>query len=192
MSAITASKYIPIEDYLATEEAAQEKHEYYKGEVFAMAGAGIAHNRIVRNATTEIDNFLKGKPCEIFPSDLRIYIEGNSLFTYPDLTIFCEPLKMFKNRTDTATNPTVIIEVLSKSTQDYDRGSKFKLYRDLPSLKEYILISSTEVLVEKYKKQADNKWQFTAYNKGGESFEIETIELAVVINSFYRGVAFQE
>ncbi|TKK68289.1 Uma2 family endonuclease [Ilyomonas limi] len=98
------------------------------------------------------------KTCEILPSDLRVYIETHSLFTYPDLTIFCEPLKMFKNRTDTATNPVVIIEVLSKSTQDHDRGSKFKLYRDLPSLKEYILISFTGVLMGKYKKQADNKW----------------------------------
>lgn len=191
MSAVPASKYISIEDYLSNEEAALEKHEYYKGEVFAMAGAGIAHNRIVRNAQTEIDSFLKGKTCEIFPGDLRVHIEANSLFTYPDLTIFCEPIKTYKNRTDTATNPVVIIEVLSKSTQDYDRGSKFKLYRDLPLLKEYILISSTEVLVEKYVKQADNKWQFTAYGKGEESFDIEAIELAIVVNTLYRGVEFE-
>jgi Uma2 family endonuclease len=192
MSAIPASKYISIEDYVVAEEVALEKHEYYKGEVFAMAGAGIAHNRIVRNATTEIDNFLKGKTCEILPSDFRIYIEANSLFTYPDLTIFCEPIKTYKNRTDTATNPVVIIEVLSKSTQDYDRGSKFKLYRDLSSLKEYILISSTEVLVEKYKKQADNQWQFTAYNEGVESFAIEAIGLDIEVNTLYRGVKFEE
>src|SRR5690349_19758494 len=119
MSAIPASKYISIEDYLAAEEIALEKHEYYKGEVFAMAGAGIAHNRIVRNTSTEIDSFLRDKDCEIFPSDLRIFIESNSLFTYPDLAIFCEPIKLYENRTDTSTNPVVIIEVLSKSTQDY-------------------------------------------------------------------------
>ena len=192
MSAIPARKYISIEDYLATEEIALEKHEYYKGEVFAMAGAGIAHNRIVRNTSTEIDSFLRDKGCEIFPSDLRVYIEANSLFTYPDLTIFCESIKMFKNRADTANNPTVIIEVLSKSTQDYDRGSKFKLYRGLSSLKEYILIASTEVLVEKYTKQADNKWQFTAYNIVEESFAIEAIGLSIEVNSLYRGVTFEE
>jgi len=192
MSAIPASKYISIEDYLAAEETALEKHEYYKGEVFAMAGAGIAHNRIVRNATVTIGSYLEDKTCEVLPSDLRVYIEANSLFTYPDLTIFCESIKMFKNRADTANNPTVIIEVLSKSTQDYDRGSKFKLYRGLSSLKEYILIASTEVLVEKYTKQADNKWQFTAYNIVEESFAIEAIGLSIEVNSLYRGVTFEE
>jgi Uma2 family endonuclease len=191
MSAIPASKYISIEDYITAEETALEKHEYYKGEVFAMAGAGIPHNRIVRNTSTEIDNFLKGKSCEIFPSDLKIYIEANSLFTYPDLTIFCEPVKTYKNRSDVATNPIVIIEVLSKSTQDYDRGSKFKLYRDLPSLKEYILISSIEVLVEKYIKQSDNKWQFTACNKVEDKFAIESIGLDIEVNTLYRGVVFE-
>ena len=123
---------------------------------------------------------------------MRIYIESNSLFTYPDLTIFCEPIKLYNNRTDTAINPVVIIEVLSKSTQDYDRGSKFKLYRGVPSLREYILISSTEVLIEKYIKQTDHKWQFTAYNKGEESFAIEAIRLAIEVNSLYRGVTFEE
>jgi Uma2 family endonuclease len=192
MSAIAASKYISIEDYLAAEEIALQKHEYYKGEVFAMAGAGIVHNRIVRNTSTEIDSFLRDKDYEIFPSDFRVYIEANSLFIYPDLTIFCEPIKMFKNRIDTATNPTVIIEVLSKSTQDYDRGSKFKLYRGLPSLKEYVIISSTEVLVEKYTKQADNKWQFITYNIVEDCFAIEAIGLSIEINSLYRGVTFEE
>src|SRR5206468_294043 len=134
----------------------------------------------------------RDKDFEIFPTDLRVYIESNSLFTYPNLTIFCEPIKLYKNRTDTAINPAVIIEVLSKSTQDYDRGSKFKLYRGLSSLKEYILISATELLVEKYTKQADNKWQFTAYNKVEESFAIEAIGLSIVVNSIYRGVSFEE
>lgn len=96
MSAVPASKLISIEDYLVAEDAALEKHEYYKGEVFAMAGTGIAHNRIVQNASTEIDSFLKDKKCELFSSDLRIYIEANSLLTYPDLTIFAGQLKRIK------------------------------------------------------------------------------------------------
>ena len=114
------------------------------------------------------------------------------MFTYPDLTIFCEPIELYKNRTDTATNPVVIVEVLSKSTQDYDRGSKFKLYRDLKSLKEYILISSTEVLKEKYIKQTDKKWQFTAYNKSEGSFGIEANGLSIEVNYLYWGVIFEE
>ncbi len=191
MSAIPASKFISIEDYLLAEEAAQEKHEYYKGEIFAMAGAAIAHNRIVRNAQTEIDSFLKDKSCEIFPSDLRVFIEANSLFTYPDLSIFCDPIETYKNRTDTATNPSVIIEVLSKSTQDYDRGSKFKLYRGLPSLKEYMLISSSEKLIEKYTRQSGNQWQFAVYNNPDENFIVETIGLTIGIAALYRGVEIE-
>lgn len=192
MSAVSTSKFISIEDYLAAEEVALEKHEYYKGEIFAMAGASIPHNRLVRNTLVSIGSYLEGKTCEIFPGDLKIHIEANSLFTYPDLSIFCDPIKTYTNRNDVATNPVVIIEVLSKSTQDYDRGSKFKLYRDLPSLKEYILISSLEVLVEKYVKQTGNKWQFTAYNKAEEIFSIEAIGLSIEVNSTYRGVTFEE
>ncbi len=98
MSASPAVTFITIEDYLAKEEAALEKHEYYKGEVFAMAGASINHNRIVRNALLEIGNYLNGKSCEVFPGDLRIQIEANTLFTYPDLTIFCDEIERFENR----------------------------------------------------------------------------------------------
>ena len=192
MSTVTATAFTTIEDYLFAEETALQKNEYYKGKVFAMAGAAISHNRIVRNTQTAIDNFLNGRSCEIFPSDLRIHIEANTLFTYPDLTIFCEPIERYNNRTDTALNPTVIIEVLSKSTQEYDRGTKFNLYRQIPSLKEYMLISSTEMLVEKYMKQENNKWLFTTYDKPGDLLLIESIGLSVEVNSLYRNVNFEE
>lgn len=192
MSAAVALQYISIEDYLAAEEIALEKHEYYKGEVFAMAGASIKHNRVVRNAQTEIDSFLKNKSCEVFPSDVRIHIEANTLFTYPDLTIFCDPVKLFGKRTDTATNPTVIIEVLSPSTQDYDRGSKFLLYRNLESLQEYILISSTQMLVEKYTRQSGNEWHFAEYKNATDEFTIQAIGFAVTVGTLYRNVNMDE
>lgn len=200
MSTVPAVKLITIEEYLSAEEKALEKSEFYKGEVFAMSGASINHNRIVRNAQTLIDGHLLalidghllGKPCEIFPSDVRIHIEANTLFTYPDLTIFCEELEMYNNRSDTALNPTVIIEVLSKSTQEYDRGTKFSLYRQIRSLKEYIMISSTEVLVETYAKQSDNEWLFTAYNKPYDFFIINSINFKTEVNSLYRNVGFEK
>ena len=192
MSAATAVQFISIEDYLNAEEISTEKHEYYKGEIFSMAGAAVAHNRVVRNTQTAIDNYLLDKSCEIFPSDLRIHVEASTLFTYPDLTIFCEEPKLYNNRSDTALNPTVVIEVLSKSTQEYDRGTKFNLYRQITSLKEYIMISSTEVLIEKYVKQSDNEWLFTSYSRVEDSFMIEAIGLTVGIKILYRNMEFEE
>ena len=184
MSSVPATKLISIEEYLDAEETSLEKHEYYKGEIFAMAGAAIAHNRVVRNTLIEIGNYLYDKSCEIFPSDVRIHIEANSLFTYPDLTVFCEELKLYKKRNDTALNPTIIIEVLSKSTQEYDRGTKFNLYRQISSLKEYIMISSTEFLIEKYTRQSDNMWLFTTYYNANDFFIIESIGLTVEVKEF--------
>lgn len=192
MSAVAAVKYITEEEYLKAEEKSLTKNEYYKGEIFAMAGASISHNRITRNTQTEIDIFLRDKSCEIFPSDLRIQVEANSLFTYPDLSIVCTDLEFYKKRKDTIRNPTVLIEVLSPSTQNYDRGEKFALYRDLPSLKEYILISSTKILIEKYTKQSDNEWIFTEFKKPTDQFEIESIGFLVTVEALYRKVNFEE
>ena len=192
MGATPAIKFISIEEYLFAEEISLEKNEYYKGEIFAMAGASISHNSIVGNSLIEIGGFLRDKSCRVFPSDLRIQIEANTLFTYPDLTIFCNEIEKFENRNDTAVNPTVIIEVLSKSTQEYDRGTKFNLYRQLSSLNEYIMISSTEVLVERYVKQSDNEWLFTSYNTTEDFFMIESIGLSVAVKTLYRNVNFEE
>ncbi len=192
MNTATATSFVTIEEYLAIEEAALQKSEYYKGEIFAMAGASISQNSIVGNSLIEIGSFLRDKSCEIFPSDLRIHVDANTLFTYPDLTIFCDPIERYNNRTDTALNPTVIIEVLSKSTQEYDRGTKFNLYRQIPSLKEYIMISSTEILIEQYVRQSDNEWLFTAYDKPDDSFLTESIGLSIIVKSLYRNVEFEE
>lgn len=188
MSATPALKYISIEEYLESEEDALEKHEYYEGEVFTMAGGTIAHNRIVRNVLTSVDSFLKDKACEVFPSDLKIHIEPNTLFTYPDLSIVCGELEKWNNRNDVITNPVVLIEVLSKKTQGYDRGQKFKLYRDISSLKEYILISSLDVLVERYTKQASSFWNFRETKNPDDKFIIETIDFSCPIKDLYRNV----
>lgn len=191
MSAVTATKYITEDEYLVAEEVALEKHEYYKGEVFAMAGASFAHEDVTGNFYRTVGNFLEDKSCRIFLSNVRIQIEEYSLFTYPDLSIFCEKINFYKDRNDTATNPTVLIEVLSPSTQNYDRGDKFSLYRDLPSLKEYILISSTQVLVEHYLKQADNKWQLTVYKSKNNKITIQSINFTIEIEKLYRNVNFE-
>jgi Uma2 family endonuclease len=192
MSALPATTAITIEKYLEQEETALEKHEYYYGEVFAMAGATIDHNTIVGNAIAEINSFLKGKACRVFPSDLKVHIEANSLFTYPDLSIVCGPPETWNNRSDTITNPAVIIEVVSRSTESYDRGQKFKLYRAIPSLQEYILISSTEVLLEHYKKQNPQVWSFNERKELGDALKIETVQFACPLSEIYRDVSFAE
>lgn len=188
MSAAPILKYSIVE-YLAAEEKSLEKHEYYQGEIFAMAGASIEHNQIVKNVlySTE-DHLRKGGKCQIFPSDLKIHIEANSLFTYPDLSIVCGKIETLENHKDIVTNPSVIVEVLSPSTQDYDRGGKFKLYRDIPSLKEYILISSTEMLVEKYDKLDDGSWTLHEYKSENDDFRISTIEMKIAVNTIYLSV----
>jgi Uma2 family endonuclease len=191
MGAAPILKY-SIADYLESEEKSLEKHEYYQGEIFAMAGASIQHNQVVRNALYSVEDYLrKTDKCQIFPSDLKIHVEANSLFTYPDLTIVCGKIETLENHKDIVTNPAVLIEVLSATKQDYDRGGKFKLYRDIPGLKEYILISSLEVLVEKYNKQADGTWVLHEYKTENDSFTIASIDMPVDMKSLYRNVEFE-
>lgn len=190
MNTLPVLKYTE-EEYLEMEEKSLEKHEFYKGEIFAMAGASIPHNQITRNTLTAIDEFLKktGK-CQIFPSDLKIHSLGNSLYTYPDLSIICGEIETLGKNISVVTNPSVLIEVLSKSTQDYDRGGKFKLYRAIPSLKEYILISSFQTQVEKYERQTDGKWLFQEYKSENELLKINSIDLEILVKDFYRNVVF--
>ena len=191
MNAEPILKYT-AEEYLELEETSLEKNEFYKGEIFAMAGASIEHNQITRNTMSLIDGYLsKNSKCQIFPSDLKIHALTNSLFTYPDLSIVCGKIETLLNKKNIVTNPTVLIEVLSETTQDYDRGAKFKLYRDIESLKEYILISSLETLVEKYDKQTDGSWVLHEYKSDTDTFKITSIDLLVTVKDLYRNVDFE-
>ena len=139
---------ISIEAYLEMENASLEKHEYYKGEIFAMSGAKVSHNTISGNLFVTLSNKLKGKKCKPYNSDQRIHIQSNTLFTYPDISIICGEIITLNNDEYNVLNPAVIIEVLSKSTKNYDRGEKFKLYRDITTLKEYILVDSESMHIE--------------------------------------------
>ena len=189
MSAVPAPKFFSIDEYLSLEEQAEERHEYYNGAIFAMAGGTISHNQVVRNTLTAIDSFLKGKDCQVFPNDLKVWCEKHSLFTYPDVSVVCGEPELLNNRNDVITNPVVIIEVLSKKTENYDRGNKFKFYRGLSSLKEYILISSMEVLVERHTRQATGFWNLREITSAEENFLIETLDFCCPIKELYRNVA---
>ena len=182
--------YISEQEYLEAERKAFEKHEYYKGEIFAMSGASFNHNKIFSKIFVDLGSKLKGKNCNPFGSDLRIQIPANSLYTYPDISIICGEIESTDDKFDTAVNPAVIIEILSPSTRDYDKGSKFTLYRDIETLKEYILVDSTNISVEKFIRNADNSWQLTEYKLLTDVFSISTVDLKITLSDIYEGVKF--
>ena len=178
---------ISIEEYLQMENASLEKHEYYKGEIFAMSGAKVPHNIITGNMLSALAQPLKGKSCRPFGSDLRIHVEKNTFFTYPDISIICGEVLTLNNDEWNALNPTVIIEVLSPSTKNYDRGEKFKLYRDIPTLKEYILVDSESMNIEVFRLNAGNHWELEEYNQTAESFQIQIINESLLLSEIYEG-----
>ena len=186
---IPAKKNVTIEEYLEWEDASDTKHEYYQGEIFAMAGASVEHNIICGNTYGELYSKLKGKKCRPYIGDLRIAVKANSLYTYPDISVICGEIEKTDDKFDTATNPTVIIEVLSESTKDYDRGSKFKLYRDIPQLKDYILIDAIgNVMVEHFSKNDNEIWELREYDNISKQFSIPSIDVALQLSDIYEGV----
>jgi Uma2 family endonuclease len=149
-------KTFTIAEYLEMETASIEKNEYYQGEIFAMSGALLPHNIIAGNTFAHLHSRLKGKSCRPFNSDMRIHVKENTLFTYPDISVVCGKPETLNDDNFNLLNPTVIIEVLSKSTKSYDRGDKFKLYRDIPTLNEYILVDSLSVFIEDFRLNKNN------------------------------------
>jgi len=183
-----SNQKISVEEYLAIENSAIEKHEYYQGEVFAMSGAKLPHNQITSNLIGELKTKLKGKKCKPFGSDLRIHIPSNTLFTYPDISIFCGDVITLNDDQYNALNPIVIIEVLSSSTKNYDRGEKFKLYRDITTLREYILIDSESLHIEVFRLNENNHWELEEYNDAENYLQIKAINETLLIAEIYDGV----
>jgi Uma2 family endonuclease len=181
-------EFITQEQYLEAERAALDKHEYYGGEIFAMNAVSLTHNIISSNTVGSLSSKLKGKSCSVFGSDLRIHIPNNSLYTYPDISIICGKPETTDDIMATIINPSVIIEILSKSTRDYDKGQKFTLYRDIESLKEYILIDSQTIRVEKYTRNNDNSWLLRDYQSIEDVFMIETINEQMMLSEIYLDV----
>ena len=179
-------KYITEEEYLAMEEKSVEKHEYYEGEIFAMSGSKVPHNTIAGNLFRDISVHLKRKPCKPFNSDQRIYVLKNGLHTYPDISIVCGKTETKNNDNWNITNPSVIIEILSRSTKNYDRGDKFKLYRDLPSLKEYILVDSEAIGIEVFSINEQGFWELKEYEDVNTSLLIKTIGLNIPMQDIYE------
>jgi Uma2 family endonuclease len=193
MTAVPKSNtYYTAEAYLQQERNATHKSEYYKGEIFAMAGASLNHNRIVSNIIFAIRDGLrkKGKNCEVFPSDLRLHIPANTLYTYPDVSVICGEPQFTDDNFDVITNPIVLVEVLSESTKSYDRGEKFKLYRDIETLQNYVLVASDSHLVEVFTKKTDNLWELRIYENFDENVELGSLNISVSMQEIYLNVSF--
>jgi len=181
-------KNFTIEEYLEMERASLEKHEYYQGEIFAMSGASDMHNVVFKNVYGDLAYRLKRKFCQPYGSDMRVHIPGNTLFTYPDISIFCKDITVQEHGNDNFTEPSVIIEILSPSTKNYDRGDKFKLYRDIPTLKEYILIDSETITVEAFRLNEHNHWELEEYKKAEDVLFIQTVQLSLPLGEIYEGI----
>lgn len=177
---------ISREDYLKLEEVSPEKHEFYQGQVFAMAGGTFEHARIGLNVTTELAVCLRGKPCQPMNSDMRI-TTPSGLNTYPDASVYCgQPELTDSNKT--LLNPVLIVEVLSPTTRSYDRGDKFHHYRSIPSLRDYLLIDSETVLVEHYQRMGAYEWNLHEYRRLTDILNLDSIKELLTISVFYEGI----
>jgi len=176
------------EEYYALEERGLGKHEYLQGHIFAMTGGSMAHSRIAVNISATLNAQLRGKPCQTLNSDFRIKITATGLETYPDVSVICRPLQFVEDRRDVATNPVVIVEVLSPSTEEYDRGTKFKHYRTIPSLRAYLLVSQEQMLVEHWTRQDEHTWVIHDYTAPDQEFRIEAIGVTMKMTDIYDGV----
>jgi Uma2 family endonuclease len=181
---------LTAEEYLAIEEKAEYKSEYFDGELFAMAGVSWRHDTIVGNLFADLHSQLKGSPCRAHTSDMRVAVSPNSAYVYPDISIACKDAKYIRRGTDNLLNPVAIIEVLPPTTELHDRGKKFKRYKGIASLKEYVLVSQDEVLVERFLRQdAGSDWIYSAATSLDDSLVLSAAPATLLkLRDVYDGV----
>ncbi len=187
MSAIQHKRWT-AEEYLAFERDSEEKHEFVDGEIYLMSGASQNHNKIVGNTIVTLGMQLRNRPCEFYPSDMRVRVARN--YTYPDVTVVCGTPEFEDSRRDTLLNPTVIVEVLSPSTERYDRGRKFHNYRGITSLQEYVLISQDTYRVERYLRQPNDEWLLSIVQGVDGSLNLTSIGCTLALADVYDKVVF--
>ena len=177
-----------VEEYLAFDQESETKHEFYQGELFAMSGASRQHNQIAWNVVAALAPQLKGSKCRGFTSDMRVKVPATGLYTYPDAGVVCGEPQYTGETPDTLLNPTLLVEILSPSSEDYDRGRKFAHYRTIPSLQVYLVIAQKAVHVEKYVRQPDGQWILYETNDVEETLELAAIGATLVLADVYDGV----
>ena len=192
MRAIQPKQIYTLEDYLELEKSTNEKFEFFGGEVWSMSGASFSHNRIVRNLNTEVDLQLRNKGCEAFPSDLRVKVPEYPPYRYPDLTALCGKAEIEKiGGIDMLVNPQLIVEVLSGSTEAFDRGDKFSYYKSIESFTEYLLVAQHRPHVSQFVKHGDGFWMNLEYNDLSEEIELKSVPCKLSLKAIYRDVSFE-
>ena len=176
-------------EYLAAERKAETRSEYFAGEVFAMVGASKRHNLIAANIIRVLGNQLLDRPCNVYPSDMRVKVSATGKYTYPDVVVACEPELFDDAENDTLLNPVVIIEVLSASTEAYDRGKKFEQYQQIASLTEYILVAQEPCRIEQYVRQSDKEWRYSEYHDVEDVIKLNVIGCEIALKDAYAKVA---
>jgi Uma2 family endonuclease len=190
MSALTEQKKYTPDEYLALEEKAEFRSEYENGEIVAMAGGSLNHIKITSNISRFIGN-KASENCFALPNEMKVQVKSLDKFYYPDVTVLCDEPQFFERKTDTITNPVLIVEVLSKSTEARDRGEKFFAYQTLESLQEYVLVSQDKALVEQFIKQVDGSWKYLATIGLESVVKLESINIELTLNEIYRRVDFR-
>ena len=179
-----SQRHYSVEDYFTVEEMSEVKHEYFNGEIFAMAGASLRHNEIAANMLSEFRSRLRG----VYGSDLRMQTPSG-LYTYPDVSVVCGQVQLVPDRSDTATNPLILVEVLSEATGEYDRGDKFALYKSIPTLSHYIVISQTEILVDHFERIREDEWQCHSLRDRNGILVISELHTSLALEDVYRRVS---
>jgi len=183
--------YYSPEEYLELEVASGDRHEYINGQIILMPGGLPNHNRLTVKLATLLELSLEAEAgYDVFAADQRLWIPQRRIYTYPDVMVAANPLVLQEGRNDTITNPLAIAEVLSKSTQDYDRGEKFAAYRTIPSLQEYLLVDQRQVCVEHYIKAETREWRYLVHDSETESFSFASIPCEISLNRLYNKVDF--
>ncbi len=186
-----ARKLMTAAEYLEMERNSSVKHEFYRGEIFAMAGAKERHNLIVSNLIIAFGIRFKNQPCVVYPSDMRVEIDENHHYTYPDVVLVCGERKFSDSKNDTLLNPNVIFEVLSESTESYDRSKKFEAYRTIPSLQEYVLVSSDRKKIEVFTKSPEGRW-YLSESGLSDTVEISAVNTELLLSEVYDKIVFDE
>lgn len=176
------------EEYLALERQAEVRSEYFDGEIFAMAGGSQAHSLLASNLIRLLGNALEARPCRVYTSDMRVKVEATGLYTYPDVPVVCGKPQVEDSHGDTLLNPVLLIEVLSPSTERYDRRVKFDHYRKIPSLMEYVLVSQDEMRVERYRRQDNGEWAWQAAIGPDASILLSSIDVSLKLSDIFAKV----
>ena len=188
-SALRIEQPLSVEEYLAFERAADNKHEYDDGEIIAFAGASRQHNLVGGNTFRHLGNQLEGRPCEVYMTEMLVRI-ATTKYVYPDVVVVCDEPEFADEEFDILLNPTVIIEVLSPTTESRDRGDKLQYYGALESVKDYLLVAQDRIRVDHYVKQSPSEWNLRVYTEAGDKIEIASIGCKLSVAAVYARVNF--